>query len=185
MIRLLAGLLAFAPGAALAAEGAFFSLGNTEFVVTIAFLIFLGVLVYFRVPGMAAKMLDKRADTISGELDEARRLREEAQALLASYQRKQAEVQEQADRLVAHAREEGEAAAEEARKALEASIERRLRAAEDQIASAEAAAIREVRGRAVDVATAAAADVIRARMTAQRQNALIDASIETVAKRLH
>jgi len=185
MIRLLAGPLALSPSAALAAGEAFFSLHNTNFVVTIAFLIFIGVLIYFRVPGMAARMLDKRAENIGSELDEARRLREEAQALLASYERKQDEVQGQADRIVARAREEAEASAAEARKNLEASIDRRLRAAEDQIASAEAAAIRDVRNRAVDVASAAAADVIRARMTAQRQNALIDSAIETVRERLH
>ena len=98
---------------------------------------------------MLAGMLDKRADGIRTDLDEARGLREEAQALLASYERKQREVQDQADRIVAQARAEAEAAAEQAKADLRQSIDRRLAAAEDQIASAEAAAVREVRDRAV------------------------------------
>ena len=185
MSRLGALLLALVPGAAHAAGDAFFSLSNTDFVVAIAFIVFLGVLVYFRVPGLAGGMLDKRAETIRGELDEARRLREEAQATLAEYERKQAEVADRAARIVAQAREEAEAASAEAKKRLDASITRRLQAAEDQIASAEAAAVREVRDRAIDAASAAAEDVVRRNMTAQKQNALIDTAIDQLGDKLH
>ena len=96
---------------ALAASGPFFSLRNTDFVVLLGFLLFLAVLAYFKVPGMLGKLLDKRADDIRNELDEARALREEAQTLLASYERKQHEVSAQADRIVANAKEEAEIAA--------------------------------------------------------------------------
>ena len=94
-------------------------------------------------------MLDKRAEGIQSELDEARRLREEAQTMLASYERKQKEVQEQADRIVAPAKQEAEAAATQARADLEKSIARRVAAAEEQIASAQAAAVKEVRDQSV------------------------------------
>lgn len=170
---------------ALAAKGPFFSLGNTDFVVLLAFLLFLGVLVYFKVPSLLMGMLDKRAQGISTELDEARALREEAQTLLASYERKQKEVQDQADRIVAHARQEAEEAAEKAKADLASSVERRLAAAEDQIASAESAAIKEVRDQAAILAVAAARDVISKQTTAADGNALIDAAIAEVDAKLH
>lgn len=170
---------------ALAATGPFFSLTNSNFVVLIAFLLFLGVLVYFKVPGLLGKQLDKRAADIADELDEARKLREEAQTLLASYERKQAEVTEQAQRIVDHAKRETEDASVAAREALKASIARRLAAAEEQIASAEASAVKEVRDTAIQVAVAAASDVIAKQMTAAKNAELIDSSIAEVKAKLH
>ena len=176
---------ALGAGPAFAATGPFFSLGNTDFVVLLGFLIFLGVLVYFKVPTLLAGMLDKRAEGIQSELDEARALREEAQALLASYERKQRDVQEQADRIIAHARQEAELAAEQAREDMKAAVARRLAAAESQIASAEAAAVREVRDRAAAIAIAAARDVIAQQTTSDDADRLIDDSIAEVSAKLH
>jgi hypothetical protein len=84
----------------MAATGPFFSLQNTNFVVLIAFIVFVGILVYMKVPAKLTGMLDARAATIKAELDEARALREEAKSILATYERRQKEVQEQADRIV-------------------------------------------------------------------------------------
>ena len=176
-------LLAASP--AFAAGGPFFSLKNTDFVVLLAFLLFIGVLFYFKVPGMIGGLLDKRADTIRGELEEARALREEAQTLLASYERKQKEVQEQADRIIAQAKDEAATAAEQAKADLQKSIARRIAAAEDQIASAEAAAIKEVRDRAVVIAIGAARDIIAKQMTAADGNKLIEDGIDIVDAKLH
>lgn len=170
---------------ALAASGPFFSLKNTDFVVLLAFLVFIGVLIYFKVPAMLGAMLDKRADGIRSELDEARALREEAQTLLASYERKQKEVAEQSERIIAHAKEEAQLAAVEAKKDIEASIARRLSAAEDQIASAEASAVKEVRDTAVSVAVSVAGDVIAKDMSAADGAGLIDAAIAEVKAKLH
>jgi len=181
-------LFALAASPALAAADTphgFFSLGNTNFVVTLAFLLFIAVLVFFKVPGHLMGMLDKRAEGIKAELDEAKALREEAQTILASYERKQQEVAEQAERIIAHAKEEAEIAAAQAKQELEASIARRLAAAEDQIASAEANAIREVRDTAVAVAVAAAGDVVAKQMTAAKGNALIDEAIGQLGDKLH
>ncbi|MFP4238425.1 MAG: F0F1 ATP synthase subunit B [Rhodosalinus sp.] len=168
-----------------AASGPFFSLGNTDFIVLLGFLVFIGILVYFKVFRTVGDMLDRRAEGISGELDEARALREEAQSLLASYERKTREAREQADRIVAQAREEAQHSAEQSRADLEESIARRIKAAEDRIAQAEAAAVREVRERAAEVAVAAARDVIAARMTDARNDALVDDAIAQVEKHLH
>ncbi|MDF1726727.1 MAG: F0F1 ATP synthase subunit B [Sulfitobacter sp.] len=184
-LRLTAALTALFASPALAAEGPFVSLGNTDFVVLLAFLLFIAILFYFKVPSRIAGMLDSRAAEIQAELDEARRLREEAQTLLASYERKQKEVQDQADRIVTSAKEEADAAAAKAKIDLEKSVARRLAAAEDQINSAQAAAVKDVRDRAATVAIAAAREVIAKQMTAADANKLIDESITTVEQKLH
>lgn len=185
MKRLLPLLAAGMASPAMAATGPFFSLRNTDFVVLLAFILFVVVLIYFKVPGMIGGLLDKRAAGIRAELEEARALREEAQTILASYERKQKEVAEQAAQIVEHAKTEAATAAEVAKQDLKDSIARRLAAAEDQIKSAENAAIREVKDRAVVVAVAAAKDIIAKNISAAEGNKLIDAAIGDVETKLH
>jgi F-type H+-transporting ATPase subunit b len=170
---------------ALAAKGPFFSLANTDFVVLISFLIFIGVLVYFKVPGMISGMLDKRSEEIASEIAEARKLQDDAKKLLADFERQQKDVQDQAARIVAQAKEDAEFAAEQAKKDLQTSIARRLAAAEEQIASAEASAVKDVRDQAIAVAVAAAREVIAKQMSADAANKLIDDSIAQVDAKLH
>ncbi|MEZ5777830.1 MAG: F0F1 ATP synthase subunit B [Paracoccaceae bacterium] len=184
-MKKLAILPTLAAGPAFAATGPFFSLRNTDFVVTIAFLVFIGVLIYFKVPSLIAGLLDKRAAGIKSDLDEARALHDEARTILASYERKQKEVEAQAEKIVETAKREAMAAAEQAKEDLKASIARRLAAAEDQIASAEAGAVREVRDRAVNIAVAAAGELIAKQMSAAEKNKLIEASIGEVEAKLH
>ncbi|SFT14062.1 ATP synthase F0 subcomplex B subunit [Sulfitobacter marinus] len=179
---LIAGLVA---SPAFAAGDVFFSLNNTDFIVLLAFILFIGVLFYFKVPSLLSGMLDNRAEGIKSELDEARALREEAQTLLASYERKQQEVKDQADRIVTAAKAEATEAADQARADLEKSIERRLAAAEEQIGSAQAAAVKEVRDQAIVIAVAAAKEVIAKKMTAAEGNALIASAIADVDSKLH
>ena len=182
----LAALLTLsAASPALAATGPFFSLSNTNFIVSIAFLLFIGILFYFEVPAKVGGLLDSRAEGIQSELDEARALREEAQTLLASYERKQAQVQDQADRIVEAAKADAKAAAQQAKADLETSIARRIAAAEDQIASAEAAAVKEVRDQAIQVAVAVAREEMARQMSKSDASALIDASIEEIGTKLH
>jgi len=185
MMRKLSLPLALAATPAAAATGPFVSLRNTDFIVLLAFLVFIGILLYFKVPSAIAGLLDKRAATIKAELEEARALREEAQTILASYERKQKEMIEQSEMIVASARKEAMAAAEKAKDDLKVSIQRRLKAAEEQIASAEKSAVKEVRDRAVMVAVAAAGEVIAKSMQEAEQAALIDAAIGEVETRLH
>ncbi len=170
---------------AFAASGPFFSLGNTDFVVLLGFIVFIAVLFYFKVPGMIGGALDNRAESIQSELDEARALHEEARSLLASYERKHREVQTQADAIVAAAKEDAALAAEQAKVDLEKSIARRLAAAQDQIASAEASAVKEVRDQAITVAVSAANAVLAKQMTAAQANKLIEDSIKDVGEKLH
>lgn len=184
-MKKLAAVLALTASPAMAASGPFLSLQNSNFVVLVAFIVFVGILLYAKVPGRIGGMLDGRAAQIKSELDEARALREEAKALLASYEKKQKEVQEQADQIVTAAKKEAKAAADQAKEDLKSSIARRLAAAEEQIAAAEKGAIREVREKAVAIAVAAAGDVLAKQMTAEGAAASIDAAIAQVEAKLH
>ena len=174
-----------APAFAAGGDYGFASFFNTNYVVLIGFILFLALLFYFNVPAMILKMLDDRAETIRSELDEARNLRDEAQAVLAAYERKSREVAEQSQRIIDHAREEARLAADAAKEDLKQSIARRLKAAEEQITSAEEKATRELRNRAVDVAIAAAAKILVDSTTATEANKRIDAAIAEVESRLH
>ncbi len=158
---------------------------DSHFVVGIAFFLFLGLLGYLGVHKFLAKGLDDRAARIRAELDEARRLREEAQATFAEFERKQREVQSQAEEIISHARIEAEQAAERAKADLAGSIERRLKGADEQIGMAEANALREVRDRAIQIAIAAAAEVMQARMTGAHADALVNDAIKAVGEKLH
>lgn len=178
-------LLLPAPAWAAPGEYGFFSLRNSEFVVIIAFLVFVAILLWFRVPSTVAAMLDRRADAIRKELQEARALREEAQALLASFERRKGEMAEQSARIVAEARAEAGRAAEAAREEAARSVARRLASAEEQIAAAEAKAVRAVKDRAVAVALGAAEEVLSRQLSQADAARLIDESIETVGRRLN
>jgi F-type H+-transporting ATPase subunit b len=185
MQKLILPLLLLSASPAFAAGGPFFSLRNTNFVVLLAFLVFIGILLWAKVPRKLGDMLDDRANQIKAELAEARALRDEARALLSSYEKKQKEVQEQSERIVASAKEEAMAAAKQAKEDLKTSIARRLAAAEDQIASAEASALRQVREKAVSVAIAAASDILAKQTTAETAAASIDDAIAQVEAKLH
>src|SRR4051794_29074287 len=110
-------------------------LNNTEIVVAIGFVIFVGILIYYGVPGLLTRKLDERAVRIKAELDEARALRDEAQALLAGFERRQNEVRAQAADIVTAARVEAEKSAEAAKEDIRRSVARRMQTATEQIAA--------------------------------------------------
>ncbi len=182
---LLALALIALPVVAQAAPGPFFSLRNADFVVTIGFVVFIGLLLYLRIPRLLGGLLDKRAAQIKADLDEARALREEARVLLSSYDKKYKEVQAQSERIIATARQEALAAAAQAKADLKLAIARRLAAAEEQIESAVKSAERAIRDHAIAVSIAAAGDVLSRQMTAEGAQASIDAAIDQVAAKLH
>ena len=153
--------------------------------VAVAFVLFVALLVYLKVPAMLAKMLDERADKISKELAEAKKLREEAQALLAEYQKKRAEAEKDAANIVAQAKIEAESYSVETRKKLAETIERRTKQAAQKIAQAEAAAIKEVRTTATEAAIAAASKLVGEAVQGAKGSKLIDESIAAVKSRLN
>lgn len=157
---------------------------DAAFWALVGLVIFLGIVIYFKVPGVVTRSLDDRISRIEGDLDEAKRLREEAQALLAEYERKRKAAEGEADEIVAAAKEEAERMTAEAETALEELIERRTQAVEDKIAQAEAQALSDVRSRSADVAVEAAR-LLLADQVKEQGGALVDQSIKDVASRLN
>jgi F-type H+-transporting ATPase subunit b len=133
---------------------------EAEFWVAAAFVIFAGVLGYFGAHRTLVKSIDDRRDRIKAELDEARRLKEEAQALLAGYEHKQQEVEREAQAIIASAKVEAERLAAEAAAKMEEFVARRTKMAEEKIAQAEAQALADVRFAAAEAAVAAAGSIL-------------------------
>ena len=156
-----------------------------EFWVAVSFFIFIGVLVYFGVHMKVVSALDARALLISKELEEARRLREEAENVLADYRRKLGDVVTEVDNITALATTEAKTLAAEKRQSLKEYFDRRIKLAEEKIARAEMEAVREFRSVAVDAAIAAAQNLIAAKLTPDRAKKLVSESIEALKSKLN
>jgi len=160
-------------------------LKEAEVWVGVGFVMVIGLLLYLGVPRLVGGMLDARSAAIKSELDEAKRLREEAAALLESFKQKAQGAEKEAEAIVVEARAEAERFAEESRANLKSLIERRAKAAQDKIAQAEAAALAEIRTLSADAATAAAEKLILARLDAKRAGDLIARSIKDLTSKLN
>ena len=158
---------------------------DAPFWALVALIIFLGIVVYLKVPGQLTSALDKRAAGIRYELDQARRLREDAQALLADYQRRAREAEVEAEEIIDQAKREAEALAVEAKKRIEEYVAGRTRLAEQKIAQAEVQALQEVRALSADVAIAAAEKLLTVRTKGEAGAALIDKAISEVRSKLN
>jgi F-type H+-transporting ATPase subunit b len=134
---------------------------DAEFWVAVAFVIFVGVLIYLRVHKTAIAAIDARRERIEAELNAARRLKEEAQAVLAQYQQKQRESEAEAAAIIASAKAEAERIAAEAKTKMDDFLERRTKMAETKIAQAEAQAVADVRAAAAEAAVAAAEKILK------------------------
>lgn len=158
---------------------------NETFWAFIALVLFLGLLAYLKVPAWVGRNLDSRAQRIYDELEEARRLREEAQQLLAEYQRKRELAEKEAEDIILTAKREAELLARDARKKIEDFVARRNKMAEQKIAFAEAEAVNTVRNTAVDLAVAAAGQVIHNKLDKKGADTLFDVSIREIKTRLN
>lgn len=159
-------------------------IGDPEFWVAIAFVIAVAGVVWKSAP-LVTGALDERAARIKTELDEAQRLREDAQRTLADYQRKQRDALKEAEQIMALAKGEAERAAAQAARDLEAALQRRQSLALERIALAEAKARAEVRDTAVDIAIAAVRQMLAEQLDAQRKNKLIDDAIAELPQLLN
>jgi F-type H+-transporting ATPase subunit b len=157
---------------------------NAEAAVALAFFIVIGYLGPKVVKALGA-FLDSRADKIRTSLDDARKAREDAQAMLADYERKQRNAMQEAEEIVVHAREEAKRIKEQGLIALDESLARREKQAMDRLAQAEAQAIREVKIMAADMAISAAENVIKSAMTKTQANTLVDQAIKDLPTQLH
>lgn len=158
---------------------------QATFWVFMGLLAFLGLIVYLKVPSKVAATLDKRADDVRTNIEEARKLREEAQALLADYQRKRQEAVEEAKDIIDLAKREAAALGEEAKTRMVEYVERRTKAVEQRIGLAESQAVADVRASAVAVASRAAAQIIAAKAEGEVGDKLIDASIAGLKNQLN
>lgn len=157
---------------------------DAELVVAIGFALFVGAAIYYGAPKWIAAALDKRGERIAAEIAEAVRLKEEALALLASFERKRAEAQAEAEAIVAQAHAEAERIAGEAHARISEFIQRRTKQAEEKISLAESQAAAEVRAAAADAAVKAAAEVLKGEAHGAFGAALIDQSIAELKTRL-
>ncbi len=158
---------------------------DAPFWALVSLIIFIGIIVYLKVPGQIAATLDRRAASIRNELDQARRLREEAQALLADYQRRAREAEVETEEIIDQAKREAEALAVEAKNRMEEYVAGRTRLAEQKIAQAEVQALQEVRALSADVAIAAAEKLLSVRARGEGGAALIDKAIGEVRTKLN
>lgn len=159
-------------------------LNDPTFWVAVAFVIFIG-LMYWKARKPVLDGLDARADRIKSELDEAQRLREEAQKALAEYKRKQRDAAKEAEDMLANAKHEAELLRNQASEDLKAVLARRERAALEKIAQAETQAIQDVRAQAVDMAMAATAKLLSENVDPNRDQAMVDQAIRDLGQKLH
>jgi F-type H+-transporting ATPase subunit b len=158
---------------------------DAEFWVAVAFVVFLGVLIYLGVHEMMVKFIDQRRDRIKAELDEARRLKEEAQALLAQYQRKQREAEQEAAAILAGAAAEAERMMADAKAKMEEFVARRGKMAESKIAQAEAQALADVRAAAAEAAVGAAERILTQTVKGDVADRLVVKGIDDVKTKLN
>lgn len=160
-------------------------LNDPDFWEGLGLVIVIGIILWQRVPRMVTKMLDDRAVSIRNELNQAKQLREEAEAVLVRYTERASHAQAEAETILSQAREEAERFAKESEVQLKALVERRAKMAQDRIARAEAQAMAEIRAMAADAAVAASAQIIAARMDDAKAGAMIDASIKDLGGKLN
>jgi F-type H+-transporting ATPase subunit b len=160
-------------------------LQNAEFWVALAFVVFVSGLAYLRVQNLIVKSLDDRSARIKVELDEARRLKDEAAALLAEYSRKRQDAEKEAQGIIAEAQEESERLAIEARTKIEDFVARRTKMAETKIAQAESQAMADVRNAAAEAAVTAAEKILSYNVKGKVASDLLTKGIDDVRKKLN
>ena len=160
-------------------------LHDPTFWVATAFIAFIAVLVYLKIPGKIFGALDHRADKIRSDIEEAEALCKEAQELLATYQKKQREALKEAEEISTAGKEEAVRLAEKGKQQLEDSLARREKQATDRIAQAENAAVDQVRALTIEIAIAATRNILETQLSASKSDALVDSAIGELSEKLH
>jgi F-type H+-transporting ATPase subunit b len=156
-----------------------------EFWVAVAFVILLGVFAYYGIHRTVLKTLDHRSDRIKAELDDARRLKDEAAKLLAEYKSRQASAEREAQDIIESARAEAERIASEAKTKMEDFVARRTKTAESKIALAEAQAVADVRSAAATAAVTAASTILSQSVKGPVADDLLAKGIAEVRQKLN
>ena len=158
---------------------------EAEFWVAVAFVILMGVFAYFGVHRTLLKALDHRSERIKAELDDARRLKEEAAKLLEEYRARRATAEREAVDIIASAKAEAERIAAEAKTKMEDFVARRTKTAEGKIALAEAQALADVRAAAAEAAVQAASTILSQSVKGQVADDLLAKGITEVRQKLN
>jgi F-type H+-transporting ATPase subunit b len=160
-------------------------LAEPEFWVAVAFVILMGLLAYYGIHRTVLTALDHRSERIKAELDDARRLRDEAAKLLAEYQARRASAEREAEEIVSSARADAERIAAEAKTKIEDFVARRTKTAENKIALAEAQALADVRAAAANAAVTAASHILTQTVTGKVAEDLLAKGIAEVREKLN
>jgi F-type H+-transporting ATPase subunit b len=158
---------------------------EAEFWVAVAFVILMGVFAYFGIHRTVLKALDHRSERIKAELDDARRLKDEAAKLLAEYQARHASAEREAEEIIDNARAEAERIAAEAKTKMEDFVARRTKTAESKIALAESQALADVRAAAANAAVAAASTILSQTVKGPVADDLLAKGIDEVRQKLN
>ena len=156
-----------------------------EFWVAVAFVILMGLFAYLGIHRTVLQTLDRRGERIKAELDDARRLKDEAAKLLAEYEARRASAEREAEDIIANARAEAERIAGEAKAKMEDFVARRTKTAESKIALAEARALADVRAAAADAAVAAASTILSQSVKGEKADELLAKGIAEVRAKLN
>ena len=183
----MATLLAFAllPGAGYAAGSKkMISLDNTDFVVLISFLIFVGVLVYFKVPAIVASFLDKRSEDIQNEIEKASEILEEAKEILSSIEADHIRTSETIEKMIMTAKDRAGEEEEKAKKHIEELMKSKLLSAEGQVKSNERKILEEIEARAIDLSIEKVREKLSKSLSANDYDKHFDSSIQSIEKGL-
>ena len=172
-----------ADGHGAVAEPAFWGVIDATVMVSLSMLVVIGIMLWKKVPAAIGRALDKKIAGIREQLDEAARLRSEAEALRAEYEAKAGAAGAEAQAMLDRARNEADSIVQQAKTDAAALVERRTRMAEDKIAAAERAAVDEVRAKAARAAAVAAESLIRDKLDAKGDKAMVDATIAGLGRR--
>ena len=161
-----------------------FSLNNTDFVVLISFLIFVGILIYFKVPSIVAKFLDKRSDDIKNEIERASEILEEAKQILSSIEADHIKTAESIEQMVVTAKDRAKDEEEKAKKHIEELMKNKLISAEGQVKSNERKIIEEIEQRAIDLSVEKVRVKLSKSLSADEYERYFTSSIKSVEKGL-
>ena len=160
------------------------SLDNTDFVVLISFLIFVGVLVYFKVPSIVGAFLDKRSNDIQNEIEKAGEILEEAKKILSSIEADHIRTSETIGQMVQTAKSRAGEEEEKAKKNIEELMKNKLISAEGQVMSNERKILEEIEGRAIDLSIEKVRMKLSKSLSSSDYDNQFDASIQSIEKGL-
>ena len=180
LIRVQTVLLSMSASMAYAADGPMISLNNTDFVVSLAFIAFLSLIIYLKVPAKIANLLDKRSEAIKLEIESANKILEESKTLLAELEREHKLNIQKAEKIIQEAEDEAKRLIKQAKEDLKLAIGRKITIAEEQIKAAEESVLKNVKDQAIDMSIILAEEKLKQVSVKKNENTTIASSIKSI-----